>query len=68
MGAGGVQWPCLGTQSTQATCGIPFDRVLPVFTPSTVSFGPKMAPNGPQQDPVAQVGLIMAEIEVFLQK
>ena len=45
----GIRWLCLGTESTRATCGVPFPRALPIFTPSTVSFlGPKRPPNGPK--------------------
>ena len=55
MGAGGVRWPCLGTESTQATCGVPFPRGMPVFTLSTVLvlFGPKRGLMAPGRAPAA---------------
>ena len=45
IGGAGVRCRCLGTESARATCGVAFDRALPVFTMSPVSFGPKMAPQ-----------------------
>ena len=54
MGADGVRWPCLGTESAWATCQVPFTCVLPVFTLSTVSFGlPKRPPKRPETAPMA---------------
>ena len=40
MGAGGVRCPCFGTESTRATCGVPFTCGLP-------------APNDPKRGPMA---------------
>ena len=50
MGAGGVRGPCLGTDSTRATCGVPFSRVGPVYTPYPVDgvLRPHDSPEWPQ--------------------
>ena len=65
-----VWWPCLVTESTWATCGLPSGHVLPVFLPSMVcDLAPKQPQNGPkwpQDGP--EMGLEMAENEFFPKK
>ena len=46
----GVWWPYLGTESTWATCRLPFGHVLPVFLPQMVrGLAPEQPQNGPKR-------------------
>ena len=58
MGAGGIRWPCLGTESTGATFAVPVTPLLhvaPIY-PVNDAIWPQNSPKWPQ------TGLKMAPI------
>ena len=47
----GDWWPCLGTESSWATCGWPCGHCLPIFLLQKARKGPKRPQNGPKRVP-----------------